>query len=534
MSDDEFLMQLSRGDDTLGGALSRSSEDDPYEVIFDDKLDDQLALQDNIDSEWVHLMTAGPLSVNYIGNLLVLASKRDFPLTRPPHFTFQYIKDPNSFRATLAQVSGSMYSALIGAHTAMDRIQLNVQQVPSHVKTALKLVLAGSPMLIEIMLPKALESIGRIANESAADARTTFEKFTSLQELIAEIIEANTNTHSGQTNVVQQIQSQIDKAKEDQTNLNNNINSIKSQYEDSKREMEKARKEYQEAFNAIPTARRWFRKIFRRIIQAVVAVVTAPIRLLGCVLGLCYNNQAALNAALAAAETAKQNAIAKANHLLQVLKEAEKRHADFAAQQAMEQQKLVAIINKIAALDLDRMSEQEIVDILIESILQMNQIKEQWGRLIQFFSKLSVQADSTQQVIVHELISVVKEAQEHNLLVDPSDRELFVEILSITCQEIERGAHLLYVMSKTYHDVSSEYMIGQITSMNTLLLLQTDTERTAYLKSISSNTTLTSTRITQLAQARQNEYSLRNKQRRDEYEQFLAKIALEDLEVSIG
>lgn len=133
------------------------------------------------------------------------------------------------------------------------------------------------------------------------------------------------------------------------------------------------------------------------------------------------------------------------------------------------------------------------------------------------------------------MITVVKDAQEQNLLMDPSDREFFVEILSITCQEIERGAHLLYVMSKTYYDISSEYMFGQITNMNTLpLLLQTDSERSTYLRTIAANTTSTSRKIIQLAQGRQNEYSLRNKARRHEFEQFLAKIAEEDLEALIG
>jgi multidrug efflux pump subunit AcrA (membrane-fusion protein) len=293
-----------------------------------------------------------------------------------------------------------MYSALLGAHTAMDRIQLNVEQVPNHVKTALKLVIAGSPKLIEFMLPKTLETISRIANESAAYARTTFDKFSSLQNLIAEIIEANTNTHSGQINIVQHIQSQINKAKDEQEVFDKNVNSIKEQYENARQELEKARKEYQDAYNAIPTARGWFKKVFRKIIHVIVSIVIAPARILGCILGFCYNNQAALNAAAAAAETAKQNAIAKANHLLQVLQNAEQRQATFAEQQVVEQQKLAAMMNKIAALDLDRMSEQEIVDILIESILQMSQIKEQWGRLIQFFSKLSIDADSTQEVSV--------------------------------------------------------------------------------------------------------------------------------------
>ncbi len=132
------------------------------------------------------------------------------------------------------------------------------------------------------------------------------------------------------------------------------------------------------------------------------------------------------------------------------------------------------------------------------------------------------------------MIAAFKEAQAHNLLIEPSDRELFVEILSITCQEIERGAHLLYVMSKTYYDISSEYMLNQINSMNTLLYLQTDTERSSYLRSLSLNTTSTSTRITQLARSRQNEYTVRNQARREEYERFLAKVAEEDLEGSIG
>ena len=46
-------------------------------------------------------MTAGPLTVNYVGALLTLASKRDFPLERPTKFVFQHIKEPNSFRATM-------------------------------------------------------------------------------------------------------------------------------------------------------------------------------------------------------------------------------------------------------------------------------------------------------------------------------------------------------------------------------------------------------------------------------------------------
>jgi hypothetical protein len=44
------------------------------------------------------------------------------------------------------------------------------------------------------------------------------------------------------------------------------------------------------------------------------------------------------------------------------------------------------------------LSTEEIVRLLLEAVDQINLIKEQWSRMIQFFSKLAAQAHSTQQV----------------------------------------------------------------------------------------------------------------------------------------
>ena len=87
-----------------------------------------------------------------------------------------------------------------------------------------------------------------------------------------------------------------------------------------------------------------------------------------------------------------------------------------------------------------------------------------------------------------------------------------------------RSAHLLFIMSKTYYDVSSEYMINQMAGMNALLILKTDEERSSYLQVLNSTTTATSMKIIQLGEQRHREYSLRNKARRQEFQEFLAKI----------
>jgi hypothetical protein len=60
--------------------------------VFDSLRDDQLINQPEIDKEWESLMVSGPMAVGYMGNLMVLASKRDFPFQAPPGYTYRYIR----------------------------------------------------------------------------------------------------------------------------------------------------------------------------------------------------------------------------------------------------------------------------------------------------------------------------------------------------------------------------------------------------------------------------------------------------------
>lgn len=373
--------------------MSRNSfVDNIYESILEEKIDDQLEAQTDIDAEWISLMSAGPMVVNYVGNLLVLASKRDFPLNQQNNFTFRHIKTPSSFRSTMAQVSREIYLALLNAHTTMDKIQLRVEQVPENLKAALKLVVSGSPFLIQLTLPKTLDKISRIGNESAQLAAATFDKFSSVQELISEVILANVNTHSSQSNVVKQIEEEIEEHKRDRAKIEKEIHSVQSNYENSRKALEDARRDYQNALNAIPT-RRFLRRLFRAIVKVVQVVIIKPIQAIGCIFRPCNSNAAAQ-----AAATARENAIRRANELKLVLEQAERRHEQLTLQQSTSQQKLNQLINKLANLDLNRLSEQEIVDILVDVIKQMSEIKESWARLVRFFSRISVEADSMHKV----------------------------------------------------------------------------------------------------------------------------------------
>ncbi len=60
--------------------------------IFDSLRDNQLVHQTDIDKEWETLMVSGPIVVGYMGNLMVLASKQDFPFRAPDGYVYRYIR----------------------------------------------------------------------------------------------------------------------------------------------------------------------------------------------------------------------------------------------------------------------------------------------------------------------------------------------------------------------------------------------------------------------------------------------------------
>lgn len=288
-----------------------------------------------------------------------------------------------------------MHSALMGAHTSMDRIQLAIKQVPTHVKTALKLITSASDSMLKTMLPRTLESVGRLATESAAIANSTLIRFNLLQDLLAEIIELSANTQSVQEADVDKMKEQIANSTLEQDRLQNSLETIKTQYEQSKANLEIARKKYTEAMELVsqstnPNIINGVSK--SKFLDTAIGLVFSPVQTIGCLLGNCGTPQIIVD------NTKFENAMKAAELAKKELERAEQIHNEHFLLQLNEQNELAKTINQMAMLDLSVMSTKEIIKLLIEATDQINSIKEQWARMIQFFSKLAAQAHSTQQV----------------------------------------------------------------------------------------------------------------------------------------
>ncbi len=116
---------------------------------------------------------------------MVISSKKDFSFrANLPNATFAYVKYPDSFRATLIQLANEAYNTFLAAHSNMNAIQLNMKQIPGHVKTALKLLASAPIALLEKLLPLSLNNIERIGVECSTLSTNTHNKFADVQFLI--------------------------------------------------------------------------------------------------------------------------------------------------------------------------------------------------------------------------------------------------------------------------------------------------------------------------------------------------------------
>ncbi|CAF1154066.1 unnamed protein product [Adineta ricciae] len=529
MEDDAFMAFLTDNTSDDNDIIVRQSN----LTVLDDRLDTRLRAQRNIDEKWEELMVAGPLIINYLGNLMVLSSQQDFGFTLPsPNYVYEFIKYPNSFKATLAHLSHDMYDALLAAHTSMDRIQTFSSQIPTHINNTLKLVTRASPNMIKALLPNNLASITRIADICVNASSETVEKFAKLQKVIEEIIRVILSTQTANTNLVSQLQQQINNGTNEIQLLTANVTSIKQLYDEKRKALEKAREEYWNAVNALPTPhtrKSWF----GGIVGSVWNAVTAPIQVVGCILGQCSGNNN--NPMPAPADnTAFENAMAIAKLKLEELKRAEAEHDEYFQKQLGEQYKLAALIQQIASLNLDLIEPEKIVEILKQAFQEIQNLKTQWSEVRQFFESLSLQADSTKEIISSQFVNVIEKALAANASLQDGDREFFVELVLTAAETIDGNAALLYIMAKTYYDISRLHMLHQISGIGRLLGLNDTNQRRQELRNLQNETLVTSTKVTNMVQERQLAYKRILHARQQQLETFLLDATMNQLQSNMG
>ncbi len=129
---------------------------------------------------------------------------------------------------------------------------------------------------------------------------------------------------------------------------------------------------------------------------------------------------------------------------------------------------------------------------------------------------------------VENYISAITDADVIGKPLDPLDKTLFITMLVEAATDIDRDTHLLFLMAKTYTDVSNEYMVNQLVGLSGILTLQSNAERNAYVKELADKIGATSIEIRNLAIERHKEYELANFNRQEQYMEFIEQAMIQE------
>ncbi|XP_071125138.1 putative leucine-rich repeat-containing protein DDB_G0290503 [Mytilus edulis] len=206
-------------------------------------------------SKWDSLLTSAPTSIALIGQLMLIATESDFTLLEnAPKDGFKYLKYPNSFRASLVQLSNMGWDAFNDAHMNMDSIRLHTTNLDSHVQTLFKIMNDGTNDELELLVPMTLRKIENIADECLELSVNTESSFDLFMKTISELNEASTIAKGVYEEKYKDTETRIKSSEIEQESSISERETMKQQIEDMKKEIKDMQNDFEETLDEMPSS----------------------------------------------------------------------------------------------------------------------------------------------------------------------------------------------------------------------------------------------------------------------------------------
>ncbi|XP_055349932.1 uncharacterized protein LOC129596625 [Paramacrobiotus metropolitanus] len=251
-------------------------------ILSKDELNATFALM-SIHHPWEKFFIAAPAAIALLGQLTVLGGQKDFRINdRPPKGDFKLIRNPESFRATMAQVSHDGWNSFSVAHRNMDMIQLNMLAIPRRVQTVVKIMQKFSPAMIQRMLPISLNGIKEISQLCVTLSRDTEGEFRKVMALLQEVVEATQSSRGLYDEKEQQSIAEYNASLVQRDHFEKKQQAYRLNQAEINRKVNEYEQRYKHALDSIPTG---WTKVKMEITKAVVGAVASVIRAVPSMLG---------------------------------------------------------------------------------------------------------------------------------------------------------------------------------------------------------------------------------------------------------
>mgnify|MGYP000672253135 CR=1 FL=1 len=167
---------------------------------------------------------------------------------------------------------------------------------------------------------------------------------------------------------------------------------------------------------------------------------------------------------------------------------------------------------KIASLDLRRINYIQILELLREALHLLSQVREQWNNLVLFFSEIAARAEVALSGTLQPFIDQSVQAAKKDLTKD--DRLFYVSLLKTQAIEVHKQSFSLFLMSRTYVDMSSQFMMKRLAGLSKMLTASNDHERNRMRQKLNSDTEEIQEKVADLVAERKATYTKAIKKRR--------------------
>ena len=149
-------------------------------------------MKENFEIE--SLLLPVPEGIATMVDLIVMTSSlSDFSMeAHPPPGGFKWVNYPDSFYASLQQVSFAAHGAFLKAHMSMDKILLLAKRMSDNVESINAIFESGEEQDIVHLIPEDLTSIKEATAKCSQLSKEVVEKFKEVMELTEEVDFATT------------------------------------------------------------------------------------------------------------------------------------------------------------------------------------------------------------------------------------------------------------------------------------------------------------------------------------------------------
>ena len=180
---------------------------------------------------------------------------------------------------------------------------------------------------------------------------------------------------------------------------------------------------------------------------------------------------------------------------------------------------MTQLVAKIASLDLTRINHEQLLDFMRQALSLLATIRQTWGELVLFFSTIVSQTEVALNGALKPFL------QQTNLAINKElsneERAFFLDLLKDQSVNIHQTSYSLFLMSRTYVDMSNEYLMPRLSSLSLMITATNDTQRMKLTNQLNLDTQTTQMKVKDLVEQRKKIYTTMIEQQSDKLNNYL-------------